>query len=101
MKIKALKKLHKITGKKMTLGNFLWSIRLCDEKSQSEFAKILGVSNQYLRDLERGRKTVSPKKAKGFAEKLDYLPEQLVELAVQDMLDQDGIHMRVRVEAMA
>jgi transcriptional regulator with XRE-family HTH domain len=101
MTTKAAIELHKITGKKLTLGNFLWSARLCEGESLSKFAKKLGVSSQYLCDLEHGRKTVSPKKAKHFAEKLGYLPEQLVELAVQDILDHDGIKMKVHMEAIA
>lgn len=101
MNTNAAMALQKITGKKLTLGNFLWSIRLCEDKSQSQFAKQLGVSSQYLCDLEHGRKTVSPKKAKDFAEKLGYLPEQLIELAIQDMLDHDGIHMKVNLKAVA
>src|SRR5260221_14169725 len=99
MSTKAAMELQKITGKKLTLGNFLWSVRLCEDKSQGEFAQKLGISSQYLCDLEHGRKTISPKKAKKFAEKLGYLPEQLVELAVQDILDHDGIHMKVHMEA--
>lgn len=101
MNINAAMELQKITGKKLTLGNFLWSIRLCEEKSQSQFAKELGISSQYLCDLEHGRKTVSPKKAKDFAEKLGYLSEQFVELAIQEMLNHSGIHMKVHMQAAA
>ncbi len=101
MPTNAALQLQKITGKKLTLGNFLWSIRLCDEKNQNTFAQELGISSQYLCDLERGRKVVSAKKAKEFAEILGYLPEQFIELAIQDMLAHDGIHMIVHLEAIA
>ena len=101
MNIDALKELRKMTGKKMTVGNFLWTIRMCDEESQTEFAKKLGISSQYLCDLERGRKLLSPKKAKEFAEKLGYLPQQFIELAIQDMLEHDGIHMIVQIKEAA
>ena len=101
MNTNAAMAVQKITGKKLTLGNFLWSVRLCEEKSQREFAKKLGISSQYLCDVEHGRKTVSPKKAKKFAEKLGYLPEQFVKLAIQDILDYAGIHMTVHMQAAA
>lgn len=99
MSTKAALALQKITGKKLTLGAFLWSIRLCDEKSQIEFAAMLDISSQYLCDIENGRKTVSPTKAQEFAKKLGYLPEQFVELALQDMLNHAGIKMRVILKA--
>lgn len=101
MPIKAAIALQKITKKKSTLGSLLWSIRMCDEKSQTQFAKELDISNQYLCDLECGRRTVSPAAAKKFAEKLGYLPEQFVELAIQDMLDHEKIKMKVHIEKAA
>ena len=99
MTTKASRTLEKKLGKKLTLGNFIWSIRMGEEISQTDFAKKLGVSKQYLCDLERGRKSVSPKKAKNFAEILGYSPEQFIMLAIQDALALDGIHMIVKVKA--
>ena len=99
MSTDALSSLEKISGKKLTLGKLIWSIRMCDEISQVDFAEKLGVSKQYLCDLERGRKSVSPKKAQSFAKKLGYSQEQFIALAIQDALKQDGIHMQVIVKA--
>ena len=93
----ALKKMEQITGKKLTLGNCLWSIRLCDEYTQAGLAQKLGVSRQYLCDVEKGRKKVSPKKAGEFAEKLGYSPLQFIALAIQDALLQDGMHFTVEL----
>ena len=101
MTIKAAMALQKITKKKLTLGGLLWSIRLCDEKTQVQFAKELDISSQYLCDIENGRRTVSPLAAKKFAEKLGYLAEQFVELAIQDMLDHEKIKMKVHIEKAA
>ena len=42
---------------------------------------------------------MSPKKAREFALKLGYMPEQFVELVIQDMLDQDGLDMKVQLKA--
>jgi len=99
--IKAALALQKITKKKLTLGSFLWSIRMCDEKTQSAFARTLGISSQYLCDIENGRRMVSPLTAKKFSEKLRYMPEQFVELAIQDMLDHEKIKMKVYIEKAA
>lgn len=98
MSINARRYLEKVRGK-LTLGSAIRSIRLCQEKSQTAFAKKLKVSTQYLCDLEHNRKIVSPKKAKKIAEILGYSPEQFVALAIQDSLDRDHIRMLVEVKA--
>ena|SRR5438477_11090701 len=90
--------LEKIS-RKLTLGAAIRAIRLCEEESQTAFAKKLNISTQYLCDLEHNRKIMSPKKAKCFAEILGYAPEQFVALAIQDSLDHDGLHMLVEVKA--
>lgn len=91
--------LEKFTGKKMTLGNLLWSIRECEEMSQVEFAKLLRVSRQYLCDVERGRRIVSTKAAAAFANKLGYSPMQFIRLAIQDDLNKNGFHFDVEIHA--
>lgn len=53
---KTLNVLEKISGQKLTLGKFLWSIRMGEGESQVEFAEKLNISRQYLCDLERGRR---------------------------------------------
>ena len=86
---------------RLTLGRTLRSIRRGEGESQTDFSKKLGVSTQYLCDLEHDRKIVSAKKAKCFAEILGYSPEQFMALAIQDSLEHDGIHMVVEVKATA
>ena len=98
MSIKAKEYLEKELGR-LTLGRTLRSIRLGEEESQTDFAKKLGVSVQYLCDLEHNRKIVSPKKAKNFAEIVGYSQEQFIALAIQDSLEHDGIHMLVELKA--
>jgi transcriptional regulator with XRE-family HTH domain len=98
MGIDAKQYLEKVCGK-LTLGSAIRSIRLCEEESQTAFAKKLKISTQYLCDLEHNRKIVSAKKAKKFAEILGYSPEQFIALAIQDSLDHDGIHMLVEIKA--
>ncbi len=101
MSTNALKKIERITNKKLTLGHCLWSIRLCDEYTQVGLAEKLGVSRQYLCDIEKGRKAVSPKKAREFAEKLGYSPIQFIALAIQDALLQEGMHFTVELKEVA
>ena len=98
MSTNAKRYLEKISGK-LTLGSTLRAIRLCDEISQTDFAKKLKVSTQYLCDLEHNRKIVSAKKAKKFADILGYSAEQFVALAIQDSLNHDWIRMLVEIKS--
>jgi transcriptional regulator with XRE-family HTH domain len=98
MSTNARRYLEKLVGS-LSLGKSLRAIRLGEEESQTSFAKKLGVSVQYLCDLEHDRKIVSPKKANEFADILGYSPEQFVCLALQDSLNQYNISMHVEVSA--
>ena len=89
--------LEKISGKKLTLANTIWAIRECEEMTQTDFAKLLGVSRQYLCDIEKGRKAVSPKFAEEFAIRLGYSCEQFVRLALQDELRRDGLKYEIEL----
>lgn len=91
--------LENIAGEKLTLGSMLSSIRKCDEISQASFAKTLGVSKQYLCDIEKRRRFVSPKAATGFAKKLGYSEVLFLQLCFQDMLDRDGLAFEVNIRA--
>src|SRR3990167_6949668 len=90
-----------LTGRKLTLGELLLSIRQCDEMSQVNFAKKLGISRQNLCDIERHRRFVSPKSAAEYAEKLGYSKNQFVRLCLQDLLDRDGLGMLIDVQNVA
>lgn len=94
-----LKKLEKISGKKLTLGNFLQAIRLGEDKTQAEFALNLGISKQNLCDIENGRRFISPKMAVDFASRLKYSPNQFVRLCLQDLINRDGIKLEVEIKA--
>jgi len=98
MSINARHYLEKLVGR-LTLGKAIRSIREGEEERQIDFAKRLGVSKQYLCDLEHNRKIVSAKKAKEFADILGYSAEQFIALALQDSLLHDGILMSVEVKA--
>ena len=68
----------------MTLGGMLWSLRVCDEISQAEFARRLGVSRSHLCDVEKGRKVVSPERAAAWAEILGFPPTVFVKYGSVD-----------------
>lgn len=97
----ASKFLETLTGSKLTLANLLWAIRQGEAMSQIKFAKILGVSKQYLCDLEHGRRFASPKAAAEYAQKLGYSTQQFVRLCLQDLVDRDGLHLIVEVQKAA
>ena len=61
-KSEAMKFLEEVSGRVLTLGGLLESIRLGEEMSQASFAKKLGVSASHLCDIEKGRKVVSPER---------------------------------------
>lgn len=91
--------LESISGKKLSLNNLLLAIREGEEMTQVEFAKLLGVSKQYLCDLEHDRRFVSPKAAEEFANKLGYSAQQFVRLCLQDLIEREGMHFIVDVKA--
>ena len=97
-KSKTLRLLEKIAGTALTLGELLLAVRQGEELSQVEFAALLGVSKQYLCDIEKGRKFVSPKAAAQYAKILGYSEQQFVKLCLQDLLNRDGIDMIVDIK---
>jgi len=99
MSDKTIATLERIAHKKLTLGNLLWATREGEEMTQREFAKLLGVSPQYLCDVEHGRKMVSPKMAAEFAKRLKRNPLKFIRLALQDELNKSGLRVEVEVKA--
>jgi len=89
--------LENLTGRKVTMGNLLWSIRECEELSQVDFAKTLEVSRQYLCDLEHNRRIVSAKTAADFAAKLGYSPIHFIQIAMQDELNKYGFNFDIQI----
>ena len=90
-----------LTGGKLTLGSLLLSIRQCEEMSQVDFSKQLGISRQNLCDIEHHRRFVSPKMAAEYADKLGYSKNQFVRLCLQDLLDRDQLRMTVDIQEAA
>lgn len=92
--------LEELAGQ-LTLASLLAAIRQGEEMSQVEFAKLLKVSRQYLCDVEHGRRFISPKAAAAFAKKLGYSPQQFVRLCLQDLVNRDGLKLKIDVQNAA
>jgi transcriptional regulator with XRE-family HTH domain len=73
------------------------SIRLGEEISQVQFAKILGVSRQQLCDIEHDRKIVSPKLAAKYADILGYPSSQFIRRELQSIVDRDNLDVTVDI----
>lgn len=80
-----------------TFGKLLESYRLSEELSQKQFAKILGISQASLCDLEKGRRIPSPERAAKIARKLREPESFWVQLSLQDQLNEAGLKLRVSV----
>lgn len=98
-KSNAMMFLDKVIGTPISIGSTLESIRLSEESSQVMFAKKLKISQAHLSQIEKGIKSVSPERAKKFANILGYSEVTFVELAIQDQLKKAGIKMRIHLEA--
>ena len=97
--VPAIPYLEKITGGPLTFARLIQSTRLCEEKSATEFAKILGISKSHLCDIEKGRKSVSIERAVAFAEALGHSKDLFVELALQTQIEKAGLDYKVSIEA--
>lgn len=86
------------TWNNMTFGGLVHSLRVSDEISQVVLAKKIGVSKQFLSDVERNRKDVGISFAKKIAEALDYSIEPLIELLIRDQLKRQHLNYIVELK---
>jgi transcriptional regulator with XRE-family HTH domain len=70
----------------MTFGGLVRSLRISDEITQVELANRVGVSKQFLSDVENNRKDVGIAFAKKVSDALGYSIEPLIELLIRDQL---------------
>lgn len=89
--------LRSLNAGALTFGQLLASIRESEEESLAQFAARLDISRQHLHQLESGAKKVSPERAIRFARVLGHNELYFVQLALQDLVDEAGIHARVEV----
>jgi transcriptional regulator with XRE-family HTH domain len=87
----------KDTWEKMTFGSLVRSLRISDEISQVALAKKIGVSKQFLSDVEHDRKDVGISFAKKIASALGYSIEPLLELLICDQLKRQKLNYKVEL----
>jgi len=81
----------------LTFGRALWSHRKCEDISQKDFAKMLGISPSSLCDLEKERKLPSVNRAVRIARVLNEPEKIWIRLALQDMLREADLEYEVSV----
>jgi transcriptional regulator with XRE-family HTH domain len=82
----------------MTFGGLIRSLRISDEVSQVDLAKMLKVSKQFLNDVEHNRKEVGISFAKKVAKALKYSIEPLIELLIRDQLRRQKLYYDVEIK---
>jgi antitoxin HigA-1 len=97
-KNKAMPFLEDIMGGPLTFGDHLAAIRQGEGMTLAAFAEKLGVSRQHLCDIEKGRRRISPDRASKWARSLGYSEILMVQLALQHMLEEAGLKMKVSVK---
>ncbi len=83
---------------KMTFGGLIHSLRMSDDITQVELAKRIGVSKQFLSDVEHNRKDVGISFAKKISEALEYSIEPLIELLIRDQLRKQNLNYTVELK---
>ncbi|UTW43264.1 helix-turn-helix transcriptional regulator [bacterium SCSIO 12844] len=101
MSTNTLKYLDNLIDEPETIGNTLLALRKCEEISQANFAKKIGISKQQLCDIEHGRRPVGVKLAISFAKALGMNPKTFVTLALQDVVNRENLHYKVELHGAA
>lgn len=83
---------------KMTFGRLIRALRTSDEISQIELAKKIGVSKQFLNDVEHNRKDVGIGFAKKTASALGYSIEPFLELLIRQQLKRQRLNYTVEIK---
>lgn len=86
---------------KCSFGEFVRDIRKCDELSQTELAKRMRVSRQFINAVEKDKANVSLEMTIKIAHALGYPYEAFVEIFLNDMLRKSGINKVVHLESKA
>ena len=77
--------------KTKTLGKVMKAFRETQGISQCQLADRIGVSKQFLSDIENDRKNIGVPFIRKFAEELGFSPESFIRIYVQDFLKKAGL----------
>lgn len=80
-----------------SLGQLIRSLRECDELSQIYLAEKLGVSRQFLSDVEHDRRVVGVEFAKKLSVAMGYPIETFLQPLINEQLKRAGIKCQVEV----
>ena len=86
---------------KSSFGEFVRDIRECDETSQTDLAKRMHVSRQFINAIENDKAKVSLDMAIKIARALGYPHEAFIEMFLNDLLKRSGIKKIVHLESKA
>lgn len=86
---------------KLTFGELLKALRESQGETQAAFSKKLGFSVQNLCDIEKGRRIPSPARAAKIAKKLKLPKIALIEFALRDSLEAEGLKYSVTLKESA
>jgi transcriptional regulator with XRE-family HTH domain len=86
---------------KDSFGEFVRDIRECDEISQTDLAKRMRVSRQFINAIEKNKANISLEMAVRIAKALGYPYEAFVEVFLNDMLRKSGIRKVVHLQSKA
>jgi transcriptional regulator with XRE-family HTH domain len=89
----------KLLGGPLSMGAALAGLRDLHDLTQVELARRVGMSRQHICDIEKHRRFVSPAKAAEIAKRLGHPEAYFVKLALQDIINHDGLKYKVNVEA--
>ena len=95
----AVRFLGELDGGPLTFSTLVLTCREAEEMSQAELGELVGVSRAYVCDIEKGRRRATPERAAQIARALGMSESQFVRYALQDVIDDAGLDMSVRVDA--
>jgi DNA-binding XRE family transcriptional regulator len=84
--------------KEVTFGRYIKSMRESDEVSQSELARRIGVTRQFLNAVEAGKRAGNIDLAVDIAKALGYPEFLFLEVCFNDLLRRKGIAGSVKVD---
>jgi transcriptional regulator with XRE-family HTH domain len=93
--VSAVKHLEKQLGL-LTFGRMVWSHRMSEEMTQDALAEALGVSKQYISQIERGQRLVSIEQAVRLAEVFGVSTHLFVIQVLQDQINKAGLDIKLR-----